>query len=155
MNRGFTCELKNTEYDDAVVYLKRQDKYLVTVGGRYGETQYQRTFFVPKGRWENHQEYAMLVEYARTLKDISSLRYDRQCPVICPEMIQAFDLQGLPYQKVWGGCGWKGTKAFCHKHITHDSLHFHCPLCGIEVDERRPALAVSTPGFGYVVHYDG
>ena len=157
MNSGFTCELRDKKYDDAVVWLPTHGKYLVTVAGRFGTEQYQRTFFVPRVRWEQNQEYAMLVATAQTLKVVSSLLYNRESPVICPERIKAFDLEGRMYSKLWGGCGWTGTEERCVKYIVHGKLHFHCPECETETEPvpSKPVLATNIPNFGYAVYYDG
>ncbi len=135
MNTGFSCELFDGKYAKSIQHQESLDRYIVTVGGHYGDMRYTRTFAVPDNQWDKNEDYAMLVNIARTLQACVYLgKFQFLLPVICPETIQSLDLDGRWYKKIWNGCGWTGTKKECVKNIVHDRLGFGCPECGTEVD---------------------
>ncbi len=68
----------------------------------------------------------------------------RNPAVICPEKIWAYDLDGFPYQKLWG-CGWEGKLGECifREYWHREFVAILCPACydknfklGVEVEER-------------------
>jgi hypothetical protein len=71
--------------------------------------------------------------------------------MICPEEGYAYDFDGRPYHKLWGGCGWIGPRKECEEEIHGPSLladyqwiEYLCPSCSrrYKVDNRDKLMAV-------------